>query len=106
MIVAIIVSVLAGMAIGLRFKVFMIMPAIIVAALSAAAITVAHGDHAWAIMSAIVLSAIGVQIGYLCGTFAYSLKETHASEAVPSSIVPTDAYRSRTGMRIPVQYLD
>lgn len=106
MTIPIIVSVLAGMAIGLRFKVLMIMPAIFVAALSTAAIMIAQGDHAWTIILATVSSAVGVQIGYLCGTFAYSVKETKVPAGAPSPTVPADAYRSQTGMGIPVQFLD
>ena len=101
-----IISVLAGMAVGLRFKVFMNLPVIVVAILSTAAIAVAQGEQSWAILSAVVLSAIGVQIGYLCGTFAYSIKETQAPTASPSSKVPADAYRAQTGIRIPVQFSD
>jgi hypothetical protein len=101
-----IISVLAGMAVGLRFKVFMNIPVIVAAVLATAAIAIAQGEHSWAILSAIALSAFGVQIGYLCGTFAYSIKETPAPAASPSPSVPADAFRTQTGMRIPVQYSD
>lgn len=101
-----IISVLAGMAVGLRFKVLMNLPVIVVAVLSTAAIAVAQGEQNWAILSAIVLSAIGVQIGYLCGTFAYSIKETQLPADSSSPSVPADTYRAQTGIRIPVQFSD
>ena len=99
-----IISVLAGMAVGLRFKVFANIPVIVVAVLSTAAIAFAQGEHGWSILWAIVLSVIGVQIGYLCGTFAYSMKETPAP--APSPAASADSYRAQSGMRIPVQFSD
>jgi hypothetical protein len=106
MTMSLIISVLAGMAVGLRFKVFMNIPVIVIAVLSTAAIAVAQNEHGWAILSAIVLSAVGVQIGYLCGTFAYSMKEAQVPAASPSPIVPADTFRTQTRMRIPVQFSD
>ena len=105
MTMSLIISVLAGMAAGLRFRVLMNIPVIVIAVLSTAAIAVAQGEYGWAILSAIVLSAVGVQIGYLCGTFAYSIKESQVP-AAPSPAAPTDTYRAQTGMRIPVQFSD
>jgi hypothetical protein len=70
------------------------------------AIAFAQGEHSWSILSAIVLSAIGVQVGYICGTFACSIKETRVPAASSSPTAPADAYRSQTGMRIPVQFSD
>ncbi len=98
MTIPIIVSVLAGMAIGLRFKVLMALPVMLVAALSTGAVTVAQGEHLWAILSAIVLSSVGVQVGYLCGTFASSLKEAQVSDTAPATTASADAYRARTGV--------
>jgi len=105
MTMSLIISVLAGMAVGLRFRVLMNIPVIVLAVLSTAAIAVAQNEHGWAILSAIVLSAVGVQIGYLCGTFAYSMKEAQVPVA-PSPAAPADTYRAQTGMRIPVQFTD
>lgn len=100
MTIPIIISVLAGMAIGLRFKVLMVLPAMLVTALSTGAITIAQGEHLWSILLAIVLSAIGVQIGYLCGTFAYSIREAHAPDTAPASTASAEAYRARTGISV------
>lgn len=106
MTISIIVSVLAGMAMGLRFKVLMIVPGFVIAALSTAAIGIAQGEHSWAILSAIALGAVGMQVGYLCGTFACSMREAQVMAASPSTPVPTDTYHSKTGMQIPVHFSD
>lgn len=99
MTITIIISALAGMAIGFRFKVLLILPAIIAAALSTGAITAAQGHNFWAILLAIALSAIGVQVGYMCGTFASSVKEAQVPDTATATIAPADAYRATAGAR-------
>lgn len=98
MTIAIAISVLAGMAIGFRFKIYMVLPAILIAALSTAAVSVAQGDQFWSIALVVGLSAVAVQIGYLCGTFAFSIKEAPITDTAPIPGAPADAYRSRTGI--------
>jgi hypothetical protein len=98
MTIAIAISVLAGMAIGFRFKIYMVVPAILAAALSTAAISVAQGDQFWSTTSIVILSAVAVQIGYLCGTFAFSMKEAPITDTAQVAGAPADAYRSRTGI--------
>ncbi len=98
MTIAITVCVLAGMALGLRFKIYMVVPAIVAATLLTAVISIRHGDQSWSVGFAMILSALAVQIGYLCGTFAISMKETPASETTTVSASSADAYRSRTGV--------
>jgi hypothetical protein len=98
MTIAIIVSVFAGMAIGLRFRIFMVAPAILVAGLSTAAIALAHDAHFWPVMTSVILSAIGLQIGYLCGSFAFSLKEMTVAEKTPAASV--DAYQTHKGISV------
>jgi hypothetical protein len=39
-----------------------------------------------------------VQIGYLCGTFAFSMKEAPVTDTAQVAGAPADAYRSRTGI--------
>lgn len=97
MTIAIAISVLAGMAIGFRFKIYMVVSAILAAALSAAAVSVAQGYHFWPIASIAILSAVAVQIGYLCGTFACAMKETPAAEAAQVAGAQ-NPYRSHTGI--------
>jgi hypothetical protein len=96
MTIPILVSLLAGLVIGLRFKVFMVIPAVLVAAILTIAIAIAQGSGFWPIVLATALSVISVQIGYLCTTFVYSIKDAKA-HANASPGAPADAYRSRAG---------
>ena len=77
-----ILSVFAGMLLGIRFKVVAIMPAIIAAMLAAAMVTAAKGNPLMTVLAAAALSAIGVQVGYLCGSFVPFVKEV--PEAAPA----------------------
>jgi hypothetical protein len=62
-----IVSVLAGIALGLRYKVVILVPAVALAMTLAAAVAIERGDHLWSIILAIVIPGTGVQLGYLAG---------------------------------------
>jgi hypothetical protein len=70
MTVAIALSALAGMAIGLRFTVLMIVPATLAAMGAATAVAINGDAHLGALLCSIALSGIAVQIGYFCGSFA------------------------------------
>jgi hypothetical protein len=61
------ISVLAGIALGLRYKVLILVPAITVAMLFAIIIGVAHADRFWSIVLATVILGTAVQFGYLAG---------------------------------------
>ena len=80
MTLALALGALAGMAIGLRRKVLMIVPAILIAAIGA--IMISHERESWEIVAAVVLSALTVQLGYLCGSLAVSL---FRDEPVPAT---------------------
>jgi hypothetical protein len=97
MTIAIALSVLAGMAIGFQFRIFMVVPAILAAAAATIIISVAQGDAFWSTAGLALLSAVSVQLGYLCGTFALSMKETPVREAAEAAL-PRNAYRSRSGI--------
>jgi hypothetical protein len=96
MTIAISISVLAGMAIGFRFKIYMVVPAILTAALSTAAVYMAQGDQFWSIAWGGALSVVAVQVGYLCGTFVLSMKEAPVAHTAQAAGAPADVYRSRT----------
>ena len=55
-----------GAALGVRFKVLILIPAIGLAFMAIVAGGVARGDSALAILIAAVLASSGLQIGYLC----------------------------------------
>ncbi len=62
-----IISVVAGIALGLRCKVFVLVPAITLAMIFAVVAGVAHGDQLGAIILAMVIFGTAVQFGYLTG---------------------------------------
>ena len=64
------IGALIGAVLGLRFKVFILIPAIIVAAIGVAAIELARGDHAGSVPLTIILTATALQVGYLVGFIA------------------------------------
>jgi hypothetical protein len=70
MTVAIALSALAGMAIGLRFTVLMTVPAMLAAIGAATAVAINGGAQLGALLCSIALSGIAVQLGYFCGSFA------------------------------------
>jgi hypothetical protein len=87
---SIIVGLFVGILIGLRFKVFMVIPAMFMASLFAIAMT-AHGNGLWTVIGAATLSVIAVQIGYLCGTASHIVEEaamTAGTQAPAHSVGP------------------
>jgi hypothetical protein len=63
----VVVSVLAGIILGLRFKVMILVPAITLAMLFAVVVGVARADPFWSILLTIILLGSAVQVGYLAG---------------------------------------
>jgi hypothetical protein len=62
-----IISMLAGIALGLRYKVFVLVPAVTLAMIFAAMGGIAHGDRLWSILLAMAILGTAVQFGYLAG---------------------------------------
>jgi hypothetical protein len=62
-----IISFLAGTALGLRYKVLILVPAVFLAMTLAAIIGVGSADHFWSIVLAMVILGTAVQLGYLAG---------------------------------------
>jgi hypothetical protein len=52
---------------GIGFKVMIVVPATLIAVMSAAMAGVAHADHFWSIIVSIILVGAAIQIGYLTG---------------------------------------
>jgi hypothetical protein len=97
MTIAVAMSVLTGIAIGFRFKIYMVAPAVLATILSTGAFTFTQGGQSWSVAAAVTLSAIALQVGYLCGSFAVSMREVPLTEAVQAATSPAHAYRSRNG---------
>src|ERR1700677_4978551 len=70
MVIAIGIGALIGGALGLRWNVFILIPAIILAALGTAVVGAASGDEAWLVGLTIFLVAAAIQISYLSATIA------------------------------------
>lgn len=58
---------LTGAALALRFRVLILIPAIGLASAASFAGGVARGDSTSAILTAVVIAAVSLQIGYVCG---------------------------------------
>jgi len=63
----VIIHFLAGVALGLRFKVLILVPAVTLTMLFAAIVGVARGDMFWSIAIAMILLVTSIQVGYLVG---------------------------------------
>jgi hypothetical protein len=62
-----IISALAGVAVGLRYKVMILIRAVALVATFAMMVGIVRGDHVWSIISAIAILGTAVQLGYLAG---------------------------------------
>lgn len=65
------VSLLVGAVLGLRYKVFVLIPAMSVGLIAAVATGVADGLNGWSIFFAVVLVSLGLQLGYLGGAASH-----------------------------------
>jgi hypothetical protein len=63
----VIIHVLAGAALGLRFKVMILVPALTLTMLFAAMVGVTRGDQFWSVAVAMILLGTAIQVGYLAG---------------------------------------
>jgi hypothetical protein len=66
------IGVLAGTALGLRYKVFVLVPAVTLAMIFAAMAGIAHGNHLGSIILAMVILGATIQLGYLTGIAIYA----------------------------------
>src|SRR5215475_2545010 len=61
------ISVLAGVTLGLRYKVLILIPAVIFAMIFGVIVGIAHTDRFWSVVLAMVILGTAVQLGYLVG---------------------------------------
>jgi hypothetical protein len=82
-----IIGFLIGAALGTRFKVFIVIPAIGLALLGTAGIGIAHGDPIGSVALTMLLIAATLQLGYLAGVVLravwVSVGMSHAPGPVP-----------------------
>ncbi len=62
-----VVGVLAGIALGLRYKVLILVPAVALAVVFAMIVGIARADHIGSIVLTMVIVGTAVQLGYLVG---------------------------------------
>ena len=62
-------SLLGGVVLGLRFRVLILVPVIIVGIVLIAVAGIGLRAAVWPIVTAVVVNAVGVQVGYLLGSF-------------------------------------
>jgi NADH:ubiquinone oxidoreductase subunit 6 (subunit J) len=62
------IGVVVGIVLGLRYKVLVLVPAVMFAMISAIMIGVTHADRFWSIVLMAVELIAAVQLGYLAGT--------------------------------------
>lgn len=67
----IILSSLTGVVLGLRFKVLILVPAMVLVAAVTIGIGIAHGDGLWSLLLETVLTITALQVGYLGGTIVH-----------------------------------
>jgi len=79
-----IISALAGIALGLRYKVMVLIPAMIFAMMFAITVGIARADHFWSMILAMVIVGTAVQLGYLAGIAIRAAFESIFSAVIKS----------------------
>jgi hypothetical protein len=69
---AAVIGVVVGIVLGLRYKVLVLVPAVMLAMISAIIIGVADGDGFWSIVLMAAELITAVQLGYLAGTVTHT----------------------------------
>jgi hypothetical protein len=62
-----VISVVVGAVLGLRYKVLILVPAVMFAMIFAIVLGLAHADSLWSIVLMIMVLCLAVQIGYVAG---------------------------------------
>ena len=76
-----------GAALGLRFKAFVLVPAIAVSSLGALAIGIGSGDSIWSSLLGMLSVVTALQIGYIAGTFLlFGVMRAQAHKPVPNIV--------------------
>ncbi len=72
---------LAGVALGLRYKVVILIPAIVLAMLFAMIVGIARGDQFLSLILAVAIPGAAIQIGYLAGAHIRAVVDDHLINA-------------------------
>jgi hypothetical protein len=76
-----IISALAGIALGLRYKVVILIPAIALIMLFAMIVEIARGDRFLSLIVAMAIPGAAIQIGYLAGAQIRATVDDHLIKA-------------------------
>jgi hypothetical protein len=60
-----------GATLGLRFKVFVLIPGIAISSITGLAMGIGRGDSIWSSLLATLLAITALQIGYIAGTIVH-----------------------------------
>jgi hypothetical protein len=61
------ITFVAGIALGLRYRIGILVPAVVFVVIFALIVGIARGDHIWSIIWAMMIGGTAVQLGYLIG---------------------------------------
>ena len=78
-----IVGVLVGALLGMRFRVFILLPVVLLTVAIVAAVGLARESGAWRILLEIVVVMTALELGYLGGSVGARIGRRHASLRVP-----------------------
>jgi hypothetical protein len=67
-----VIGAVVGIVLGLRYKVLILVPAVMLAVISSIVVGVAHADRFWSIVLMTVELITAVQLGYLAGTVTHA----------------------------------
>jgi hypothetical protein len=87
------IGLLVGAALGLRFSVFILIPAICFALIIAAIDGIAGGHEVWWIASTMVIVATSIQVGYIGGVVVRSASEVMTVTRDDRRRMPTSTRR-------------
>ena len=80
-------TMIIGAMLGLRFKILVLAPAIVLSAASNLGIAIAHNSGAWSALLAMVLAIITLQVGYLGGTVgAIVIRDARVGKIAPETM--------------------
>jgi hypothetical protein len=62
----------AGIVLGLRYRIVILVPAVVFVGMFALIVGIARGDHIWSIILAMMIGGTAVQLGYLAGILIHA----------------------------------
>lgn len=98
MTIAIALSAVTGIAIGFRFNIYMVVLAVLAAAAASMTFAIAQGEQPWSLAAILISSAIALQVGYLCASFAVSMREPAVSNTVEVAAASAKNYQSQRSL--------